>query len=193
MKTKTSRTYKYLIADEAASGVFTSWGSALRLVYNLALDQRILNWRQFRKSMSWVDQANELPKLKKEFPFFSDVYSASLQQKLKDLDRAYRGLFEGGGFPKFKRKSDRRDSMRFPIPDGIEIRKLNKRLARVKLPKIDWVKFRYSREIEGRLRNVTVAQDGDAWFISSTAKSRWTLDRTLNRRSASTVEFATPE
>jgi putative transposase len=167
MKKKMSRTFKYLVADKTAAGIFLSWGSILRLVFNLALDQRIRNWNQFRKSMSYAGQCAELVGLKGEFAWIGDVPSQALQQKLKDLDTAYSNFFDGrSDFPKFKRKSDRRDSIRFPSPTGIEIEQLNRRFSRVKLPKIGWVKFRQTNKIEGRLRNVTIAQDGDQWSIS---------------------------
>lgn len=156
MKILTSKTFKYLVADQAAENVFVSWGSILRLVFNLALDQRIRNWNQFRKSMSYASQSAELVCLKEEFPWIANTPSQALQQKLMDLDAAYVNFFKGrSDFPKFKRKSDRRDSIRFPSPGGIEIERLNKRYARVKLPKIGWVRFRITRPIEGRLRNVT--------------------------------------
>jgi putative transposase len=36
----------------------------------------------------------------------------------------------------------------------------------VRLPKLGWVRFRLSRPIAGKVRNVTVSREGKAWFVS---------------------------
>jgi len=47
------------------------------------------------------------------------------------------------------------------------VQKLNRRHARVKLPKLGWVKFRASRSLDGEtIRSATVSRDGRHWFVS---------------------------
>jgi hypothetical protein len=47
------------------------------------------------------------------------------------------------------------------------VEKLNRRHARVKLPKLGWVRFRLSRPLDGTLiRSATVIREGRHWFIS---------------------------
>lgn len=47
------------------------------------------------------------------------------------------------------------------------VEKLNRRHARVKLPKLGWVRFRLSRSLEGVLiRSATVTREGQHWFVS---------------------------
>ena len=41
-----------------------------------------------------------------------DVDKFSLQNSLKDLDKAYKNFFSGSGYPKFKSKKDNRKSYR---------------------------------------------------------------------------------
>lgn len=57
------------------------------------------------KYLSYSKFAAQLPKLKKEYNWLKEVDSISLQQSLKDLDKAFKRFFKGlGGFPKFKSK-----------------------------------------------------------------------------------------
>jgi putative transposase len=47
------------------------------------------------------------------------------------------------------------------------VEKLNRRHARVKLPKLGWVRFRSSRPLDGALiRSATLTRDGGHWFVS---------------------------
>ena len=96
---------------------------------------------------------------KQEYPFLAEVHSQPLQQALKDLDRAIKdGVSKAKGFPKFKKKG-KQDSFRYP--QGVKLVD-----DTIYLPKIGWLKFRKSREIEGTVKNVTVSRSLDKWYIS---------------------------
>jgi len=74
-----------------------------RFVYNLMLDKKIETYRKDKTSLSTFSLINELPILKKEnFDWLKEVDSTSLQQSIKNMDKAYQGFFKGGDFPKFK-------------------------------------------------------------------------------------------
>lgn len=166
---KTQRAWKYkLDLNKAQKQILSLWLSHLRCLYNIALAQRIIAWNsQHRKSINFYDQANELPELKKEFPFFRDVPAQLLQQKLKDVESAYKKFFSGGGFPRFKKKRDA-SGMRFPDAKQFKIEKSKtKRTSFVTLPKIGKVKFLSHREIIGEIKNCTISKDkcGD-FYIS---------------------------
>ncbi len=61
-------------------------------------------------------------------------------------------------FPRFKKKG-RKDSFRYP--QGIKVRD-----DEIFLPKIGWVKYFKSRDIEGTIKNATVSKKGEHWFVS---------------------------
>jgi putative transposase len=82
-----------------------------------------------------------------------------LQQCLKDLDRAYTNLFAGRAQPPTFRKKFLNDSFRFPQGFKVEGN-------RVYLPKIGWVSFWKSRDLEGTIKNVTVSRRGEHWYVS---------------------------
>lgn len=103
-----------------------------------------------------------------EYSFLKDVHSQILQQTLKDLDVAIKSAFTRGNgirFPKFKKKY--RDKNSFRYPQGFSVKD-----NRVYLPKIGWVRFFKSQEIDGKIRNVTVKQYADGWYISIVTKKR---------------------
>ncbi|MGH7890246.1 MAG: RNA-guided endonuclease InsQ/TnpB family protein, partial [Thermodesulfobacteriota bacterium] len=93
-----------------------------------------------------------------------DIHSQVLQQSLKDLDSAFKHFFrrakqkEKPGYPRFKKRGVR-DSFRYP--QGVRIEG-----SQAYLPKVGWVKFRKSRELQGTLKETTISQEGNAWYIS---------------------------
>ena len=47
------------------------------------------------------------------------------------------------------------------------VERLNARHARVKLPKLGWVRFRLSRPLDGALiRSATLTREGRHWYVS---------------------------
>lgn len=150
------------------SEVFSSWAGTCRFLYNLCLEHRILSWQQYRISARWADQDKELKNLKKceGFEWIKDSPAQILQQSLKDLDKAFKSFWRSGfGFPRYKKKGFG-DSFRFPDAKQFSVRRVTKRKAFVKLPKIGEVAFRISQEIEGKIKNATVKKEADGWYIS---------------------------
>lgn len=138
-------------------------GSICRAVWNTALEQR----REYRRRAAWmnyVPQAAELADAKAENDWLKRAPSHVLQQTLMDLDRACR---EHGTF-RVKWRSVRRwaPSFRFPAGKQITVQRLGRKWGRAKLPKLGWVRFRWSRALGGDVRSVTVSRDGRHWFIS---------------------------
>src|ERR1039458_4256924 len=87
----------------------------------------------------------------------------TLQQALKDLDRAYKNFFaQRADFPTFQEKGCG-DSFRFPHPKQIKLAQATSRIFR---PKRGWLRYRNSREALGDLENVTVSLSAGKWFIS---------------------------
>lgn len=159
--------------------ILFEWLSHLRGLFNLALEHRILNYQQFRKSMNYYDQANELPELKKVATWLEEVPSQCLQQKLKDVESAYKKFFsQGSGFPKFKKRGEG-ESARFPDPKKFKVSFRNgKRTSFVKLPKIGSVRFVSSREIEGQIKNATITKRVDGYYISFQTEIETTVFQT---------------
>lgn len=78
-------------------------------LYNAALEQRILAYRNRHVSLNRFAQSKELPTLKTELPEFKDVGARTLQEVLDRLDKSFKNFFrrvkagsKKPGFPRFK-------------------------------------------------------------------------------------------
>lgn len=138
-------------------------GAACRSVWNTGLEQR----RSYRQRGAWInyaEQARQMAEAKTEFAWLAKVPSGTLQQTLIDLDRSCRK--HGTLNVRWRSKARKPPSFRFPHGPDIKIERLNRRWARVKLPKFGWVRFRWTRPIGGTIRNATVLRDGGRWHVS---------------------------
>ena len=113
---------------------------------------------------SEMDFWSKLLKKSEEYGFLSEAPAHIIQQKLKDLDKAYSDGFNKNQPLKrmpTKHKKNLHNSFRFPQPQQFEF---NNR--QVKLPKIGWVGFYKSCEIEGTPKNITISYKSGHWYMS---------------------------
>ncbi|MFF3075289.1 RNA-guided endonuclease InsQ/TnpB family protein [Kitasatospora sp. NPDC057904] len=149
--------------DSAQAELCEMFGDICRSVWNTALEQR----REYRRRGAWmnyVPQAAELAEAKREFPWLKDAPSHVLQQTLRDLGRACR---EHGTFKvRWRSKVRWSPSFRFPAGNLITVERIGRKWGRAKLPKLGWVRFRWSRPLGGEVRSATVARQGRHWYVS---------------------------
>lgn len=143
---------------EQAALIVKNFG-ACRRVYNLALELKMAAWKAEGKNLSSYDLMKMLPKWKQVLPWLKDANAQSLQQAIRDLDRAYQNFFrrvkrgEKPGYPRWKSKRNPVQSFRCPANGGA-VKVLDDR--HIKLPKLGVVKCRITQPIEGRVLNATV-------------------------------------
>ena len=158
------KAYRYrLKTNPHTETLFRQFSGCCRFVWNKALALQKDRLDRKESCLSYSRLASLLLEWKSdpEMSFLTDAHSQILQQTLMCLDRALKDAFDKGSrkkFPRFKKKGVH-DSFRYP--QGFMVRD-----NAVYLPKIGWVPFYKSREIEGTLRNVTISRRGDHWFIS---------------------------
>lgn len=160
------RAFKYrLKPTHRDRELFQLFAGARRWVFNHGLELRQKAYQTEGKTLSYYEQNNELTILKEhtETLWLQKIHSQIPQQALKDLDQAYKHFFrrvkkgEKPGHPKFKKRGVR-DSFRYP--QGVKVEG-----SQAYLPKIGWVKFHKSRELQGRIKETTIVQEGNAWYI----------------------------
>jgi putative transposase len=157
------RRFRVELTDEQAV-LAQRTADACRAVYNTGLEQR----REYRRRGAWMtyeQQAHELVEAKAEHTWLTGVPAHCLQQALRDLDEACRRH----GTLRVHWRSARRWSPSFRFPEGakMKLEKLNRRKARVQLPKLGWVKFRASRSLDGEaIRSATLTKEGRHWYVS---------------------------
>jgi putative transposase len=64
-----------------------------RLLYNHALAERKFLYNSYNHRVTYIDQQNALPFLKRRYPRYKYVYSKVLQMTLKKIDAAYKSFF----------------------------------------------------------------------------------------------------
>jgi putative transposase len=147
-----------------------------RFIYNHFLALRNLLYQTEKKSLSYNACSSQLTILKKELIWLAEVDKFALQNSLRNLDTAYKNFFVGVaarrvalkskkkvGFPQFKKKHISKQSYRTNFTNNnIEVRE-----NYLKLPKLSWVKFRLSQEIEGKLISVTISRTKDGHYMAS--------------------------
>jgi transposase len=138
-----------------------------RMLYNTALEQRVMLWRQRGRSISRYQQEAELKDLRAEFPEYAAIHSHVLQDVLARLDTTYQAFFrrvqqgEKAGFPRFKGRN-RCHSFTFK-EYGNGARLDNGYLV---LAKIGRIRVHWSRPIEGTPKTVTVSREADRWYVA---------------------------
>lgn len=140
---------------------------ATRALWNTALAHRQMMWRQWKISVSYVDQARELTIWRGDEEWVRQVPSAAQQQVLRDLDQAHRNWWRGTHGPPQFRSRRTAGSIRFPVQACGRAEKLNRRWSEVRLPKLGPVRFRQTRPLGGEVRSITVTRDSASrWWIS---------------------------
>jgi len=144
--------------------VFVVMAGHARFVWNKALR---LNLDRLARGIPilWCNDLCGLLHLWKqseEYGFLAEANAQVLQQKCKDLCRAFSAAFDptqpGKRLPRFK-KHGVDDSFRFPQGVRIENR-------RVYLPKVGWVGYFQSRNVAGTIKSATVSREADGWYVS---------------------------
>ena len=149
--------YKFRMYPNATQGkLIQATFDGCRFVYNRFLDIRMTVYQTSGETMGYYACCNALTPLKKQLPWLYEVDSTALQSSLRALDDAYKNFFRDKriGYPKFKRKKDRRKSYKSKNT-GNNIAVVGNR---VKLPKLGFVKCAVSKEVRGRILSATVSQ-----------------------------------
>jgi len=101
--------------------------------------------------------------------FLKDAPVHALQCVLFELYESYQRFFDGEQVhpPKFKKKSKVKISFTESDAASFEIDETNQR---VRLPKLGWVKCRFTQHIAGKANSVTVKWNGVRWILSMQCK-----------------------
>lgn len=157
------KAFKYRLKPntEQQNALTIQFGHA-RFVYNWALDLRQNHYKGTGEGLTGFTLNKELTTLKEDpdYAWLKEADSQVLQQKTKDLDRAYTNFFEGrADYPTFKKKFGKQ-SIRYP-----QRFKLDGQC--IYLPKVGWVKAIVHRPIEGEMKNATVTKTKSGrYFVS---------------------------
>ncbi|MDO9584438.1 MAG: transposase [Desulfomicrobium sp.] len=160
-----------LKTDSLLERQMSRYAGSCRFVWNRALALEKGRLDAGEKILRYNDMAAQLVAWKREpeTAWLCEAPSHALQQTLRNLDRALMDAFDKKSpkrFPNFKKKGVH-DSFRFPDPKQFCLDQAN---GRIKLPKLGWVRYRKSRDVEGDVKQVTVSRRGKRWCMSILAE-----------------------
>ena len=167
VKMETVMAYKYRIyPTKSQVSRLENQFSMCRHLYNWNLEERINAYKEHGETISYNQQQNALPRLKKERPWFKSVHSQVLQDVLRRLDRAYEAFFrrvkqgtQAPGFPRVKYFGEW-NSITYPQY------KERPAVDHIKVSKIGDIKIRYHRDIPNntKIKTLTISKEAGKWF-----------------------------
>jgi putative transposase len=120
------------------------------------------NWKG--TCLNKYETVKSLPQLKKQYEFLKEVDSIALQKSVENLADAHDRYYKKQNkYPRFKSKKNPVQSYTTKYTNG-NIAVMNNYM---KLPKLGWVRFAKSREVEGRILNATIRRNPSGkYFVS---------------------------
>ncbi|WP_433350624.1 RNA-guided endonuclease InsQ/TnpB family protein [Microtetraspora malaysiensis] len=141
-----------------------------RFVWNLAVEQHA-HWKPGRKSApNFAEQCRQLTDARAEFGWLRAGSVIVQQQALKDFAQAMANFFGGTHRRPTWRRRGRGEGFRIVAVNEGDIRRLSRNVGEVKVPKVGWVRFRWSRAVPDGVKSFRVTRDrGGRWHVAFAA------------------------
>lgn len=143
--------------------VLESTLSSCQELYNAALQERRDAWQLNRISINFAGQSAQLVEIKQVRLELNGIHSQVLQDTLHRVDKTFKAFFARvkrkakAGFPRFRSRS-RYDSFTYPQL-GFSVQGSHLRLS-----KIGKVKIKLHREIDGKIKTLTIKREAGRWY-----------------------------
>lgn len=158
------KAYKYRIEPNIKQAeLINKHIGSCRFLFNLALETKQLAYSGNKKYLNFFDLANQLPDLKEECTWLSEINSQSLQMSLRNLESAFTKFFKGqADFPNFKSKKGKQS---FQIPQHTEV---DFKEDKIFLPKFkDGIKIILHRKFKGQIKTITISRTTTGKYFAS--------------------------
>lgn len=139
-----------------------------RFVFNHFLDKWNKAYKKTGKGLTYSACSSQIPQLKKELAWLKEVDSIAIQSSLRNLVDSYSRFFKKQNkAPRFKSKKNPIQSYKTNIQGKSQSSDVMIQGNKLKLPKLGFVRFAKSREVEGRILNATVRRNPSGkYFVS---------------------------
>jgi transposase len=144
-----------------------------RYVWNLAVEQHA-HWRPGRTGApGYLEQCRQLTAARKEHPWLAAGSQTVQQQALRDFAQANAAFFDPHNPARRPtwRKAGRDEGFRI-VGRGKqwEVRRVSRRVGLVRIPKVGWVRFRWSRAVPPGVKSFRVTRDrAGRWHVAFAA------------------------
>ncbi|MFE3453158.1 RNA-guided endonuclease InsQ/TnpB family protein [Nonomuraea sp. NPDC059194] len=141
-----------------------------RFVWNLAVEQHA-HWAPGRKSApGFAGQCRQLTEARAAHPWLAAGSVTVQQQALKDFAQAMANFFAGTHRRPTWRKAGRHEGFRIIAVKAGDVRRVSRHVGQVKIPKVGWVRFRWSRAVPGGVKSYRVTLDrAGRWHVAFAA------------------------
>jgi putative transposase len=158
--------YRLQLAPEQESALLRHCSDA-RYIWNLAVEQHAW-WRPGRTSApGYLEQSRQLTAARAANPWLTEGSQTVQQQALRDFDQATRNFFAGTHRRPTWRKAGQHEGFRVVDVKPGDVRRLSRHRAEVKVPKVGWVRFRWSRPVPGDVKSYRVTRDrAGRWHVA---------------------------
>jgi len=140
-----------------------------RFVWNLAVEQQ-QHWHPGRQAPRYDEQCAQLTAARAEYEWLAAGSQTVQQQALRDFAQAMRNFFNDTHRLPTWRKAGTHEGFRQVGLKLHHIKRLNRRYGQVWVPKVGWVRFRWTRTIPGTVKSYRVTLDRSGrWHIAFAA------------------------
>ncbi|HWT47482.1 MAG TPA: transposase [Mycobacterium sp.] len=165
--------FRLLPSIEQAAALAEHCGHA-RFVWNLAVEQQ-RHWQPGRRAPGYYEQCAQLTAARAECDWLA-AGSQTVQQlgvppacggALRDFAHAMRNFFNGTHRRPTWRKAGRHEGFRQVGFKPRHLKRLSRRYGQVWVPKVGWVRFRWTRNIPGMVKSYRISLDRSGrWHIA---------------------------
>jgi transposase len=142
--------------------------SHARFVWNLAVEQHE-HWRPGRATApGYVEQSRQLTEARKAFGWLAAGSQTVQQQALRDFAQAMANFFARTHRRPTWRKAGVHEGFRIVGQRGNhwDVRRLSRKTGQVRIPKVGWVRFRWSRHVPDEAKSFRVRRDrAGRWHV----------------------------
>ncbi|WP_327105686.1 RNA-guided endonuclease InsQ/TnpB family protein [Nonomuraea glycinis] len=141
-----------------------------RFVWNLAVEQHAC-WRPGRMSApGFAEQCRQLTEARAENAWLRAGSIIVQQQALKDFAQAMANFFGRTHRRPTWRKRGQGEGFRIVAVKAGDVRRLSRHVGEVKVPKVGWVRFRWSRAVLEGVKSYRVTRDASGrWHVAFAA------------------------
>ncbi|MGH3861956.1 RNA-guided endonuclease InsQ/TnpB family protein [Actinokineospora sp.] len=138
-----------------------------RFVWNLAVEQHA-HWQPGRISApGYGEQCRQLTQARAAYPWLAAGSVIVQQQALKDFAQAMANFFGGTHQRPTWRSRERAEGFRIVGVKPSNVRRVSRNVGEVNVPKIGWVRFRWSRAVACGMKSYRVTRDrAGRWHVA---------------------------
>jgi transposase len=140
-----------------------------RYLWNLALEQWSMWTRVKGPTPGYVEQARQLTEARAVFGWLRAGSQTVQQQALRDFDQAARNYYARTHERPTWRKAGLHEGFRIVGGQASRILKLNRKWAKVNVPKVGWVRFRLSQPVPNAKSYRIVRDRAGRWHLAFAA------------------------